>query len=239
LKTVSAIRYKRVSRAALLLAVAVVATTAATGSADAGSRPVPDPGGTRVPCPGPASARAAYLSTWTAVRRYFGAAGMPAPRFAFGERRVREMRVNGTTAGYRRVEVLATEREALAGRRGCRETLSARECLIHEFVHVFQAEPYASGEIRPDQIFEEIPEGLAEARAQSLMREVYGERRGTYDQGIWATYDAYAREIRKRYPPALIRRGQFGDNWGRNPRLIPWREPNPAVEGGAARRPRS
>jgi hypothetical protein len=155
---------------------------------------------------------------------------MPPPRLAFVDRRIREMRVIGTAAGYRRVEVFEPERLALAGRRGCREARSARECLIHEFVHVFQAEPYASGEIRPDEIFEEVPEGLAEARAQSLMREVYGLKRSEYDEGVWATYDAYAEQIRKRYPPSVIRRGQFGDNWGRNPRLVPWNEPNPVRE---------
>jgi len=138
------------------------------------------------------------------------------------------MQVRGTAGGGRRVEVFEVEREALAGERGCREALSARECLIHEFVHVYQAEPYASGEIRPDQVFEEIPEGLAEARAQSLMREVFGLRRSQYDEGIWEVYVAYARQARERYPASLIRRGQFGANWGRDPRQIPWREPNPA-----------
>jgi hypothetical protein len=207
--------------------IAVLATAAAGGSAQAVSRPVPDAAGAPTRCLGGASAREVVERTWRAVRGAFGAAGMPAPRLAFVDRRVREMQVRGTAAGYRRVEVFETERLALAGKRGCREARSAREVLIHEFVHVYQAEPYASGEIKPDQVFEEIPEGLAEARAQSLMREVYGLRRGEYDQGIWAVYDTYAHAVRKRYPPSVIRRGQFGANWGRNPRLISWSEPNP------------
>jgi hypothetical protein len=168
-----------------------------------------------------------FKRTWRAVRGSFGADGMAAPRLAFVDRPAREMRVRGTGAGYRKVEILSSERLALAGARGCREERSARECLIHEFVHVFQAEPYGSGEIKPDEIFEEVPEGLAEARAQSLMRMVFGLQRGTYDEGEWAVYDGYARQVRERYPPSLIRRGQFGANWGANPRLIPWREPNP------------
>jgi hypothetical protein len=217
-----------VSRGALL-AIALLASAVAIGSAEAASRPVPDPAGAPSRCPGAVSAERTFERTWTAVRRYFGAAGMPAPRLAFSPRPWRQMEVGRAAGGGREVEVYGTERAALAGERGCREARSARECLIHELVHVYQAEPYASGEIKPDEIFEEVPEGLAEARAQSLMREVYDLRRGQYDEGVWAVYDAYARQIRRQYPPSLIRRGQFGGNWGRNPRLIPWREPNPVL----------
>jgi hypothetical protein len=205
----------------------VTATAATAGNADVGSRPVPDAAGAPGPCAGAVSAREAFDRTWLAVRRYFGAAGEPAPRLRFSGRPIREMRVEGTAAGDRQLVIFATERRALGGERGCRDALSARECLIHEFVHVYQAEPYASGEIRPDQVFEEVPEGLAEARAQSLMWTVFHQRRNQYDEAIWSVYDVYARQIRKRYQPTIINRGQFGDNWGHNPRRIPWREPNP------------
>jgi hypothetical protein len=225
---VSTINYKRAIYG-LLLAVALLVTAASTASAAPAPRLAADSTGGFSPCPGVPSAKESFERTWRRVRGSFGAAGMPAPRLAFVDRRVREMQVSGTPAGYRRVEVFEPEREALAGQRGCREALSARECLIHEFVHVFQAEPYASGEIRPDEVFEEVPEGLAEARAQSLMRKVYGLKLSEYDEGVWETYDAYARQIRKRYPASVIGRGQFGHNWGRDPRLIPWNEPNPAA----------
>jgi hypothetical protein len=223
----------------LLLALALHAAAASAG----GIRPAPElrrsPTGDFSPCPNAPSAKEAFERTWRAVRSSFGANGMPAPRLAFVGRRAQEMRVSGTAAGYRRVEVFGIERLALAGDRGCREALSARECLIHEFVHVFQAEPYGSGEIRPDQIYEEIPEGLAEARAQSLMVTVFGLRRSAYDEEVWSVYDAYARQIRKQYPASLIRRGQFGGNWGLNPRFVPWKEPNPVLAraGSRPRRP--
>jgi hypothetical protein len=214
----------------LLLAVALPIGAGSSRGTDPVLRSVGGPGGAMIsPCPDALSARTAFGRTWRAVRSSFGAAGMPAPRLAFVGRPADEMQVDGTAAGYRKVEIFGGERLALAGNRGCREVLSAQECLIHEFVHVYQTEPYVSGEIRSDQVYEEVPEGLAEARAQSLMRQVFGLRRGAYDEAKWSVYDAYARQIRKQYPPSLIRRGQFGDNWGRNPRLVRWSEPNPVL----------
>lgn len=177
-------------------------------------------------------ATAVYLRTWKAVRGELGAAGKPAPRVAFVDRRRLEMEVEGTPGGYRRVQVYGVQREALSGERSCRELLAARESLIHEFVHVYQAEPWLGGELRPDDIREEIPEGLAEAEAQWLMQKVYGLPLAAYDEPVWEIYDAYARQIRRELPAHLIRRGQFGANWGRNPRLIPWSEPNPVAERG-------
>jgi hypothetical protein len=213
----------------LMLAAALYASIVSVGIAEQAPvlhhGPVAGPS----PCSRAPSAKQAFERTWRAVRSYFGAAGMPAPRLAFVGRPAQEMQVSGTPAGYRRVEVFGIERLALAGARGCHEERSARECLIHEFVHVFQAEPYASGEIRPDQIYEEIPEGLAEARAQSLMMAVFGLPRSAYDEAVWSVYDLYARQIRHKYRPLLIGHGQFGANWGRNPRFIHWEEPNPVL----------
>lgn len=211
------------SGACALLAIVALPGRASAGGEEPGTR---DPTGGFAPCAGAAPAKVVYERTWRAARGAFGAAGMPAPRLLFVDRRAREMRVSATGQGYRRVEILAVQRLALAGMRGCREALTAKECLVHEFAHVYQAEPWSSGEIRPDQIYEEIPEGLAEAKAQAVMRGVFGLARSAYDQPAWATYDAEARQVRKQYP-GLIRRGQFGANWGRDPRLIPWEEPNP------------
>lgn len=206
-----------------------MATGATARSVELGSRPFPDSAGAPLPCLAALSAKQAYERTWRAVRGHFGAAGMPAPRLRFSARPIREMQVQESRDGGREVVVFAVEREALAGKRGCREARSARQCLIHEFVHVYQAEPYASGEVRPDVVLEAVPEGLAEARAQALMRKVYGLNRSEYDTGVWAVYSEYAHQVRERYRPKLIRRGQFGGNWGSDPRQIPWREPNPVL----------
>lgn len=180
-------------------------------------------------CGGPTSATVVFERTWRAVRSSFGAAGMPPPRIQFVPRRQREMAVQGTSQGFRRVLVFEIQREALAGERGCREQLAARESLIHEFVHVFQAEPWLSGELRENEMREEIPEGLAEAEAQWLMWKVYRVPLSAYDAPVWGTYDAYARQARREYPTSLIRRGQFGANWGRDPCEIFWQETNPVL----------
>jgi hypothetical protein len=132
----------------------------------------------------------------------------------------------------RQVEISSPQQRALRGEEGCRRQLAARESLIHEFAHLYQAEPWLSGELRANEIREEVPEGLAEAEAQWLMLKVYGLRLGAYDEPAWGTYDAYATQIRREYPKDMIRRDQFGANWGRDPRAIPWEEPNPVVEAG-------
>jgi hypothetical protein len=182
-------------------------------------------------CGSPTPAMVVFERTWRAVRGSFGAVGMPPPRVLFMRRDRREMEVDGREDGFRQVEIYGVQRRALAGARGCRDRLSARESLIHEFVHVFQAEPWLSGELKPDEIREAVPEGLAEAEAQWLMLKIYGLPLGAYDEAVWGTYDAYARQIRHAFPKSLIRHGQFGANWGHDPRFIPWYEPNPAVEG--------
>ena len=181
------------------------------------------------------AATVVYQRTWKAVRGEFGAVGMPAPRVHFSARHRLEMEVERTPDGNRRVQVYGVQREALSGERSCRELLAARESLLHEFAHVYQAEPWLGGELHPDDIREEIPEGLAEAEAQWLMQKVYGLALAAYDEPVWEIYDAYARQIRRELPRRLIRRGQFGANWGRDPRLIPWREPNPVAEAPRAR----
>jgi hypothetical protein len=181
-------------------------------------------------CADSSSAMIVSGRTWRAVRGSFGATGMPVPRIVFSDRNLREMEVDGNHGGFRQVEIYGIQRRALTGALGCRDQLSARESLIHEFVHVFQAEPWRSGEVRPDEIREEVPEGLAEAEAQWLMLKVFGLPLHAYDEPVWGTYDAYAHQIRHEYPKSLIRRGQFGANWGSDPRRIRWEEPNPAAE---------
>jgi hypothetical protein len=186
------------------------------------------------PCSNQLPAMVVFERTWRAVRGSFGAAGMPTPRVVFVDRPLREMEVDGTPEGFRRVEIYGIQRRALRGERGCRDRLAAKESLIHEFAHVFQAEPWLGGELRANEIREEIPEGLAEAEAQWLMLKVFGLPLSAYAEPVWGVYDAYARQIRHEYPKSLIRHGQFGVNWGRDPRSIPWHEPNPALEPAAS-----
>src|SRR5262245_28203014 len=109
------------------------ATAAQTGSSKQRLASYP------TPCPGAMSAKLAYQRTWVAVRSSFGAGGMPSPRVLFVNKPGREMRVTGNEQGYRQVEILETLRLALAGADSCTAAISARECLIHEFAHVFQA----------------------------------------------------------------------------------------------------
>jgi hypothetical protein len=204
-------------RSILTAAFVVALTIPAHAAAEIEPDQVPEP--KYVKRCGKTTAGETVSYVWFEMQGQLGVPGFYPPSFRFTGGPYLAMWTRRSLEGTPEVTIARWSRTALSGAYGCPQKREAMASLVHEFAHVYQQTWVREGELRPDNVDEAVPEGLAEAFAQNVMRDVFGFTRKQFDP-TWDVYNAYAREIRRRFPPAFINRGQFGTNWGLDPRMI-------------------